>query len=518
MQGAPKRQVNAEDMLAELKRALESSTLAPDAPPRAASTAPKPNSRGPETRRSQIGGARDRPLKANAERSIGARADPQRSTRAKSGRWGLTAGGLALAGAAAVGASYAFINKAPDLPTRELSVTSTDRPKGLPTSRSSTDSLLSMEDLRQAAPAPVGAVAPRPDAVAANKSSLPPGGNAEGDAPHSGSAGSDAAAPAFAPALLNEAAIPVTTVRIGPDGSPIATPPSPPASTDSAHPAGTPKPALQTAAPQTVKPEKASVAPAPSTPASTNSAPPPAEAAKPAAPTAASQMVKPDQESVATAPSGPASTNSAPPLSEAPKPAAPTAASQMVKPDQESVAPAPPARPSTNSAPLSAQAPKPAAPTAASQMVKPDQASVAPAPPARPSTNSAPLSAQAPKPKATQTASVSNESAEPSTPKSESKKKSSEKISEKKPAKSAKASSKPIPPERQSTEPAALKEAEKSPPPAQNTGDPPAAAPAPKPSVQQRVADGVTHAFGYLVHLPGALVPHLGGGSDADAH
>jgi hypothetical protein len=27
----------------------------------------------------------------------------------------------------------------------------------------------------------------------------------------------------------------------------------------------------------------------------------------------------------------------------------------------------------------------------------------------------------------------------------------------------------------------------------------------------------MTHAFGYLMHLPGALVPHLGG-SDADAH
>jgi hypothetical protein len=27
----------------------------------------------------------------------------------------------------------------------------------------------------------------------------------------------------------------------------------------------------------------------------------------------------------------------------------------------------------------------------------------------------------------------------------------------------------------------------------------------------------VTHAFGYLVHLPGALVPHLGG-ANPDAH
>ncbi len=33
MQGAPKRQVNAEDMLAELKRVVEASTPAPGAPP-----------------------------------------------------------------------------------------------------------------------------------------------------------------------------------------------------------------------------------------------------------------------------------------------------------------------------------------------------------------------------------------------------------------------------------------------------------------------------------------------------
>ena len=41
MQGAPKRQVNAEDMLAELKRVVEASTLAPGAPPASASTAAK---------------------------------------------------------------------------------------------------------------------------------------------------------------------------------------------------------------------------------------------------------------------------------------------------------------------------------------------------------------------------------------------------------------------------------------------------------------------------------------------
>jgi hypothetical protein len=150
-------------------------------------------------------------------------------------------------------------------------------------------------------------------------------------------------------------------------------------------------------------------------------------------------------------------------------------------------------------------------------MVKSNKASVATATPTRAATESAPPLAQTPKPDATQTASVSNESAEPSKPKIDSKKKATEKISQQKPAKSAKASAKPIPAERQSTEPPPPKEAEKSPPAAQDAGSPTAAAPVKTTSVQQRVADGVTHAFGYLIHLPGALVPHLGG-PNPDAH
>jgi hypothetical protein len=189
----------------------------------------------------------------------------------------------------------------------------------------------------------------------------------------------------------------------------------------------------------------------------------------------------------------------------------------MLKPDKASVATAPSTPALTGSAPPLAEAPKPAAPTAAPQLVKPDKASVATAPPIRASTDSAPPLAQTPKPNATQTASVSNESAEPSTPKIDSKKKTPEKTSQQKPAKSAKALAKPIPPERQSTEPAPPKEAESPPHPAQDAGSPTAAAPVKTTSVQQRVADGVTHAFGYLIHLPGALVPHLGG-PNPDAH
>ena len=199
MQGAPKRQVNAEDMLAELKRALKSSTPASDAPSRAASIGPQAGYPSLEIRRSQSDGARDRPLKAEAQNSIGARTDRQRPTRAKSRRLGLTLGGLALAGAAAIGASYAFINRAPNLPTHELSLGRTNEPvpsQGAPTSKSSNNSLLSTADVRQAAPSPVGAAAPRPDAgqAPAIVGSLPAG---KGDigAPYPGSSGSEFGSP-----------------------------------------------------------------------------------------------------------------------------------------------------------------------------------------------------------------------------------------------------------------------------------------------------------------------------------
>ena len=432
MQGAPKRQVNAEDMLAELKRALESSTHLPDAPPPSASRGPEPRSQGRETRRSQIDTGSDRPARPNADKSSGPRTGLQKPTRPCSRSWKLITGGLGLAVAATICVSFALTSGPSNLPEREPSVAATEGP-GRPQNEQTLEQ--SIKDSQHAAPLQAGNLEAAPDARTAPLigGSLPAGGKAEVDAPNLASSGLETAAPAFAALPLSQPATPVATQRIGPDGAPIATAPSSPASTNSAHPAGTPKPAAQTAAPQ---------------------------------------MLKPDKASVATAPSTPALTGSAPPLGEAPKPAAPTAAPQLVKPDKASVATAPPIRASTDSAP--------------------------------------PL-AQTPKPNATQTASVSNESAEPSTPKIDSKKKTPEKTSQQKPAKSAKALAKPIPPERQSTEPAPPKEAESPPHPAQDAGSPTAAAPVKTTSVQQRVADGVTHAFGYLIHLPGALVPHLGG-------
>jgi hypothetical protein len=449
MQGAPKRPVNAEDMLAELKRALETSTPAPDAPLRAASTAAKPHSAGPETRRSQIDRGSDRPAKANAKKTIGPRADPQKSTRARSRSWKRIAGGVALAAAATIGVSFAFMSKAPDLAKREPSVAATDsvvRPQTEQTVEPANSPPAPMQESPQAAPSQAG------DLV------TPP------------------AAPTFAPAPLNQGATLVTTHRIRPDGTPIAT--------------------------------------APPTPASPDSGPALAEAPKTAAPSAASKGIRPDGPPVASAPSTPASTGSAPPLAQAPKTAAPSAASsQAAKPDGAPIATAPPTPASPVSTPPLAEAPKTAAPSAASQATKPDGTPIASAPSTPASTQSAPL-AERPKPNATPTA--SDESAELS--KADSKKKPLVKTARQRLLGSPKPPVKPIAQaERQSTEPAPTKEAEKSPPPAQGDGSPPALAPVKTTSVQQRVADGVTHAFGYLVHLPGALVPHFGG-PNPDAH
>jgi hypothetical protein len=479
MEGAPRRQVNAEDMLAELKRALESSTRAPDAPRPPASTAPKSSSLGRETGRSQIGAGSSGPVQAKANSPVGPRMGLQNPIRPRSRSWKLIAGGVGLAVAAVVCVSFALISKPSSPPERELSVAAAEDPVRQKTSESSSSPRAPIQDSHEAAPLQAGNSETQPDARTAPVigGSLSAAEKAAVNAPNLASSGLETAPPSLAPLPLNQPATLVTTHRIGRDGAPIATAPSAPASIDSApHLAGTPKPAVPTAAPQTVKPDKASLPTAPSTPASIGSAPPLAEAPKPAVPTAAPQMTKPDKASLATAPSAPASTGSAPPLAEAQEPAAPTAAPQMVKPDKASVATAQPTRASTD-----------------------------PAPPR----------AQTPKPNATQTASLPSVSAEPSKPKSDSKKKSPEKVSQQKPAKTAKASL--MSPESPPTKLAPPKEAESPPPPAQDAVTPTVVAPATKTSVQQRVADGVTHAFGYLIHLPGALVPHLGG-PNPDAH
>jgi hypothetical protein len=432
MQGAPKRQVNAEDMLAELKRALESSTPAPEAQLPAASTVSKSSSPNRGSSRPQIDRRSDRPAKANVDKSIGPRIDRPKSSRSSSRPWKWIAGGLTLAGAAAICVSFALMNKAPDLAEREPPVAATE-----------------------------SQVRPQ------NEATLEP------------SAPSRSAAPEFTPPPPNQPATLVASHRIGRDGAPIAT--------------------------------------APSGAASPDSAPPLAEAPKTEAATVASQAIRPDAAPTATSPPGPASRDSSPPLVEAPKTASPSAASQAIRPDGAPIATPPAAPASAPSTPRLAEAPKTATPSAASQAIRPGGPPIAPAPPNPASTASAPVP-EPPKPSATRTASVSDESAEPSTPKIDSKKKPPVKPPMQKPHKTANAPAKPdAEAERRPAEPAPPKEAEKSPQPAQDAGSPTALAPVKTTSVQQRVADGVTHAFGYLVHLPGALVPHFGG-PNPDTH
>ncbi len=443
MEGTAKRQVKAEEMLAELKRALKSSTPAPNAPPPSASTAARSTSPARDNRQSQIDRESDHTVKAKADRSNGQPPDLEKSTRPSSRRWTLTAGAIALASAAVVGTSFALMNKASDLPEREPSVAATEAPVRSQNERllkPSNDSRSLIEGSRQAAPLQTGNLETLPDASTAPaiNGSISAHGKAEVDTPNLASSGLETTAPAFTPIPPSTPAILAPSQVIRLDGTPIAT--------------------------------------APSTPASTVSAPPLAQTPKTEAPSAARQTVKPDKASIATAPRTSASTISAPPLAQTPKPAAPSAAPQMVKPDKASIATAPPTPASTISAPPLARMPKPAAPSAAPQMVKPDNASIATAPPARASTDSVPPPAQRPKPNATRTASVPSESAERSTPKINSMKKPPENRSVQKPAKSTKASAKSVrPAERQSTQPAPPKEAEPTPEPPQGAGNPTAA-------------------------------------------
>jgi hypothetical protein len=239
MQGGAKRQVNAEEMLAELKRLLESSTRAPDVPP---PSAPKV-SLDLGSWRSQIDKRSDLPLKANADDSIGLPTDSQKSTRSSSRSWKLTAGGLALAGAAAISGSFALVNKAPNPPKPEPSVVATEglvRPPAERTLQPSSNPNPPVKDSRQDALLQVFNAETRPDAGAApeNGGSLPARGEAKVDAPHAASLGLESAAPAFTPEPAAASAAPQ---MVRPDGALAATPPPAPASTDSAPPAETPK-------------------------------------------------------------------------------------------------------------------------------------------------------------------------------------------------------------------------------------------------------------------------------------
>ena len=243
----PKRQVNAEEMLAELKRALESSTHTPDAPPPSASTAPKPSLPGRATGRSQIDNGSGRPAKANTDKSTRPRTELQKSTRPSSRSWKLIAGGLALAVAATIGVSFAFMGKPSNLPEPEPTVAATGspaRPQNEQTPEPSSSPRAPMQDSQQAAPLQAGNLGTRPDASTAPLigGSLSAGGKAEVDAPNLASSGLETAVPASAPLPPSSTghAGGLAKDRAGRDAHCDTRHPAP-ASTDSAHLAGTPK-------------------------------------------------------------------------------------------------------------------------------------------------------------------------------------------------------------------------------------------------------------------------------------
>jgi hypothetical protein len=251
MQGVSKRQVNAEEMLAELKRALESLEPASDVPPPSASTVSKSGSVGPESRRSQIDKQSGRPIKASAESAIGPPGVIWRSAKPRLQSWKLAAGGLALVGAAAIWTTLTLMNRAPNPSEGERSAVATEGParsqseQGL---RPSSDSRPPMQDSRRQG----GALEMPPDisSAPASSSSFPLVGETEIDAPHPGSFGAprpaslglETAPPIFTPAAPNPAPAPGPSQAVKANGAPKATAPSAPASTASALPPETPKP------------------------------------------------------------------------------------------------------------------------------------------------------------------------------------------------------------------------------------------------------------------------------------
>jgi len=248
MQDATKPQVNAAEMLAELKRVLETSTSAPSIPPPNASMVSKSSSLGRESRRSQNDKGSDRSTEATADNPVGQPTDPQRSTRPSSRSRKVTAGGLALAGVAMICASFAFMNKAPNPPKRELSVVATEvavRPQNEETLEPSNDARSVKQDGRKAALLQVGNSETQPDAntTPANSRSLAAWGEAGVDAPLPASFGLESAAPGFTPAPpARPPATAVASQMARPEGTPIATVPSTPASIDSPLPLEKPKP------------------------------------------------------------------------------------------------------------------------------------------------------------------------------------------------------------------------------------------------------------------------------------
>ena len=156
-----------------------------------------------------------------------------------------------------IAATFALMNRAPDLPKRELAVVATAAPvtpqSGGQTVEPSNSAGPLMQESPPTAPSQVVPLETRPDAMTApaRSSSLPAGGEAGADAPpQPASLGLESVAPAFAPVPANPAPAPVAPQTATQDAAPTTTSPSAPASTGSALPAETSKPhAKATAAP-----------------------------------------------------------------------------------------------------------------------------------------------------------------------------------------------------------------------------------------------------------------------------
>ena len=248
MQGASRQPLNAEEMLAELKRVVDSSTPPPSF---RLATASMVSKSGSIVRRAQIDKESDRRIQATADNSAesGQPTVFRKATTPIARSWKLAAGGLALAGTAMIGATFALMNRASDLPKRELAAVATEGPvrpqSGGQTVEPSSSAGPLMQDSRPAEPSQVGALETRPDAMTApaRSSLLPAGGEAVADAPpQPASFGLESVAPTFTPAPANPAPAPAAPQTGTQGGAPTATAPSAPASTGSALPAARPKP------------------------------------------------------------------------------------------------------------------------------------------------------------------------------------------------------------------------------------------------------------------------------------
>ena len=257
MQGASKQHVNAEEMLAELKRVLESSPRAPDVPPPSASMVSETSSFGPEALRPQTVEGNDDPIKATPDDRVksGQPTDPHKSPMLTARTWKLTVGGLALAGAAITCARFALTDEAPSSPKRELVVATEGsvESQGGGTLAPPSNSNSSVQDSRQAASMQFGNLETHFDTYGEPTNGSPPPGTIAGgvDGPHPASQGSGekSVAPEISPASASPAAspmvsktAPVRKVLVRPDGTVIAAASPAPDSTDSTVPAEPSKP------------------------------------------------------------------------------------------------------------------------------------------------------------------------------------------------------------------------------------------------------------------------------------